>query len=57
MPRVKIINDVYVEATGTHYKAGTEDEVSEVLFKRHGDKGTGFMKLVKQESAAKQSKK
>lgn len=47
MEKVKVNNDVFVEATGTLYKAGTEHEVSDALAKRHGKNGTGYMELVK----------
>lgn len=56
MPKVKVISDVYVAATGVHHKAGTEDEVSDAVFARHGDKGTGFMKLIKPVPVAKVKK-
>lgn len=47
MQKVKVVTEFYVAATETLYKKDSEVEVSDALAKKHGDKGTGFLKVVK----------
>jgi hypothetical protein len=44
MANVEILSDFYVEATSTRYVKGWKGAVSKELSKRHGPKGTGFLK-------------
>ncbi len=43
MQKVTVVTGFFVEATGTKYKAGSKQEVSDELYRKHGAKGTGFL--------------
>lgn len=48
MEKVKIIKTFYVDHSGITYQEGAEAEVSNELAERHGEKGTGFLKAIKE---------
>lgn len=47
MQKVRVVTEFFVAATDSLYKKGSEHEVSDSMYKKHGDKGTGFLKAVK----------
>jgi len=54
MERVKILENIYVEAISTKYLKGEEAEVSNELAKVH--EKTGHMKILKPDKATKPDK-
>lgn len=51
MKWVKVIIPFHVASSGVDYREGDVVEVSDVLAKRHGEKGTGFLQETKKPKA------
>jgi hypothetical protein len=47
MEKVKILKTFHVDHSGITYQEGAEAELSNELAHRHGENGTGFLKIIK----------